>query len=212
MNNDAHDDGKQGTRIPGFYRLSVGERREALRGVADLTAQDLETLDGGGLDTQTADKIVENAVGVYALPLGIGLNFRVNGRDVLVPMAVEEPSVIAAASNAARMVREGGGFVAEADDPVMTAQIEIVDVADPDASAARLQAAADELLALAHATLPRLAARGGGAREIEVRAHPRRVVVHVHVDCRNAMGANMVNTVAEALADRVAALAGGRSG
>ncbi len=212
MKNDGHDDGKQGTRIPGFYRLSVDQRREALRGVADLTAQDLETLDGGGLDTQTADRIVENAVGVYALPLGVGLNFRVNGRDVLVPMAVEEPSVIAAASNAARMVREGGGFVAEADEPVMTAQIEIVDVADPDASAARLQAAAGELLALAHATLPRLAARGGGAREIEVRAHPRRVVVHVHVDCRNAMGANMVNTVAEALAERVAALAGGRSG
>ncbi|MFL5303860.1 MAG: hydroxymethylglutaryl-CoA reductase, degradative [Polyangia bacterium] len=212
MKNDGHDDGQQGTRIPGFYRLSVDQRREALRAVADLTAQDLETLDGGGLDTQTADKIVENAVGVYALPLGVGLNFRVNGRDVLVPMAVEEPSVIAAASNAARMVRAGGGFVAEADEPVMTAQIEIVDVADPDASAARLQAAAGELLALAHATLPRLAARGGGAREIEVRAHPRRVVVHVHVDCRNAMGANMVNTVAEALAERVAALAGGRSG
>jgi hydroxymethylglutaryl-CoA reductase len=94
----------------------------------------------------------------------------------------------------------------------MTAQIEIVDLADPDASAARLQAAAGELLALAHATLPRLAERGGGAREIEVRAHPRRVVVHVHVDCRNAMGANMVNTVAEALAARVAELAGGRSG
>ncbi|HVV17098.1 MAG TPA: hydroxymethylglutaryl-CoA reductase, degradative [Polyangia bacterium] len=212
MKNDGHDDGKQGTRIPGFYRLSVDERRNELRGVADLTAQDLETLERGGLDTETADKIVENAVGVYALPLGVGLNFRVNGRDVLVPMAVEEPSVIAAASNAARMVREGGGFVAEADDPVMTAQIEIVDVADPDASAARLQAAAGELLALAHATLPRLAARGGGAREIEVRSHPRRVVVHVHVDCRNAMGANMVNTVAEALAERVAELAGGRSG
>src|SRR5947209_9970382 len=140
MKNDGHDDGQQGTRIPGFYRLSVDQRRDALRAVADLTAQDLETLDGGGLDTQTADKIVENAVGVYALPLGVGLNFRVNGRDVLVPMAVEEPSVIAAASNAARMVREGGGFVAEADEPVMTAQIEIVDVADPDASAARLQA------------------------------------------------------------------------
>jgi hydroxymethylglutaryl-CoA reductase len=212
MKNDAHDDAKQGTRIPGFYRLSVAERRNALRGVADLTAQDLETLERGGLDTATADKIVENAVGIYALPLGVGLNFRVNGRDVLVPMAVEEPSVIAAASNAARMVREGGGFVAEADEPVMTAQIEIVDLADPDASAARLQAAAGELLALAHATLPRLAERGGGAREIEVRAHPRRVVVHVHVDCRNAMGANMVNTVAEALAARVAELAGGRSG
>jgi hydroxymethylglutaryl-CoA reductase len=206
------DDAKDGTRIPGFYRLSVSERRNALQGIADLTEQDVGTLEGGGLDTSTADRIVENAVGVYALPLGVGLNFRVNGRDVLVPMAVEEPSVIAAASNAARMVREGGGFIAEADDPIMTAQIEIVDVVDPDASVARLEAAAEELLALAHAALPRLAERGGGAREIEVRAHPRRVVVHVHVDCRNAMGANMVNTVAEGLADRVAELAGGRSG
>jgi hydroxymethylglutaryl-CoA reductase len=210
MSNDAQN--KDGSRIPGFYRLSVGERRDALRSIADLTEQDLETLERGGLDTGRADQIVENAVGVYTLPLGVGLNFRVNGRDVLVPMAVEEPSVIAAASNAARMVREGGGFIAEADEPVMTAQIEIVDVADPDASVSRLRAASAELLALAHATLPRLAERGGGAREIEVRAHPRRVVVHVHVDCRNAMGANMVNTVAEALADRVAALAGGRSG
>ena len=201
-----------GSRLPGFYKLSVEERRELLRHRADLSEQDLETLDGGGLDTAAADRIVENVVGVYALPLGVGLNFRVNGRDVLVPMAVEEPSVIAAASNAARMVREGGGFVAEADDPIMTAQIEIVDVADPEASVARLEAAADELIALAHATLPRLVERGGGAREIEVRAHPRRVVVHVHVDCRNAMGANMVNTVAEALAARVAELAGGRSG
>ncbi len=190
----------QGSRLPGFYKLSVEERRELLRHRADLSEQDLETLDGGGLDTAAADRIVENVVGVYALPLGLGLNFRVNGRDVLVPMAVEEPSVIAAASNAARMVREGGGFVAEADDPVMTAQIEIVDVADPEAAVARLEAAAGELLELAHATLPRLVDRGGGAREIEVRAHPRRVVVHVHVDCRNAMGANMVNTVAEALA------------
>ncbi len=203
---------RTGSRLPGFYKLSVEERRELLRHRADLSEQDLETLDSGGLDTAAADRIVENVVGLYALPLGLGLNFRVNGRDVLVPMAVEEPSVIAAASNAARMVREGGGFVAEADDPVMTAQIEIVDIADPEASVARLEAAADELIDLAHATLPRLVDRGGGAREIEVRAHPRRVVVHVHVDCRNAMGANMVNTVAEALAARVAELAGGRSG
>jgi hydroxymethylglutaryl-CoA reductase len=209
MSNDGSHDG---SRLPGFYKLSVDERREILRHRADLSEQDLSTLEGGGLDTAAADRIVENAIGVYALPLGIGLNFRVNGRDVLVPMAVEEPSVIAAASNAAKMVRQGGGFAAEADDPVMTAQIEIVDVVDPEASVARLEAAADELLALAHATLPRLTERGGGAREIEVRAHPRRVVVHVHVDCRNAMGANMVNTVAEGLAARVAELAGGRSG
>jgi hydroxymethylglutaryl-CoA reductase len=208
----SNDPSRANSRLPGFYKLTVEERREILRHRADLSEQDLLTLERGGLDVVTADRIVENAVGVYALPLGIGLNFRVNGQDVLVPMAVEEPSVIAAASNAAKMVRQGGGFVAEADDPVMTGQIEIVDVADPEASVSRLEAAADELLALAQATLPRLSERGGGAREIEVRAHPRRVVVHVHVDCRNAMGANMVNTVAEALAARVAELAGGRSG
>ena len=200
------------SRIPGFYRLSVDERRQLLRVRADLTEQDLRTLDGGGIDTAGADRVVENAVGVYALPLGVGLNFLVNGREVLVPMAVEEPSVIAAASNAARMVREGGGFVAEADDPVMTAQIEIVGVDDPDAARARLEAARAELLALAHATLPRLADRGGGAREMEVRTLPGRVIVHVHIDCRDAMGANMVNTVAEALGERVARLARGRSG
>jgi hydroxymethylglutaryl-CoA reductase len=200
------------SRIPGFYRLPVNERRRLLRLHADLSEQDMRTLDGGGIDTAVADRVIENAVGVYALPLGIGLNFVINGRDVLVPMAVEEPSVIAAASNAARMVREGGGFVAEADDPVMTAQIEIVGVDDPDAARKRVEAASAELLALAHATLPRLADRGGGARELEVRTHPGRVIVHVHIDCRDAMGANMVNTVAEALGEKVARLARGRSG
>src|SRR6185369_9584062 len=200
------------SRIPGFYKLSVAQRRLELRARADLSEDDLATLDSGGLDTRTADQVVENVVGVYALPLGVGLNFRVNGRDVLVPMAVEEPSVIAAASNAARMVREGGGFVADADDPVMTAQIEIVGVDDPGAAKARLEAASAELLALAHATLPSLADRGGGARELEVRTLPGRVIVHVHIDCRDAMGANMVNTVAEALGERVARLARGRSG
>src|SRR5262249_60640693 len=116
----AHD----GSRIPGFYRLSVAERRRALGSRSALGEEDVATLDSGGMDTTTADHVVENAVGVYALPLGVGLNFRINGRDVLVPMAVEEPSVIAAASNAARIVREGGGFQAEADDPIMTAPIE----------------------------------------------------------------------------------------
>src|SRR5262245_49432062 len=98
------------SRIPGFYRLPVEERRRLLRLRADLSEQDLATLAQGGIDTATADRVVENAIGVYALPLGVGLNFQINGRDYLVPMAVEEPSVIAAASNAARMVREGGGF------------------------------------------------------------------------------------------------------
>ena len=135
-----------GSRLPGFYKLSVEERRELLRHRADLSEQDLQTLEGGGLDTRRPIGWSKTSVGVYALPLGLGLNFRVNGRDVLVPMAVEEPSVIAAASNAARMVRQGGGFVAEADEPVMTAQIENRRRRRPEASVARLEAAAEELL------------------------------------------------------------------
>src|SRR3954462_13633200 len=150
------------SRIPGFYKLSVAQRRLELRARADLSEDDLATLDRGGLDTPTADGVVENVVGVYALPLGVGLNFRVNGNDFLVPMAMEEPSVIAAASNAARMVREGGGFRAEADDPIMTAQVELCGLADPGTARARLEAHRDELLALASAAVPRLVARGGG--------------------------------------------------
>ena len=203
-----------GSRIPGFYRLSIEARRQELSARTALDGDDLATLEHGGLDTRAADEVVENVVGVYSLPLGIGLNFRVNGCDYLVPMAVEEPSVIAAASNAARMVREGGGFSAEADDPIMTAQVELVGISDPEAAKARIEREAPELLRHAHLALPRLAERGGGPRSIEVRAgkDPGRVIVHVHIDCRDAMGANMVNTVAESLADRLASLAGGRSG
>jgi hydroxymethylglutaryl-CoA reductase len=204
----------QGSRIPGFYRLSIDARRQELHARTALDGDDLATLEHGGLDTRAADQVVENVVGVYTLPLGIGLNFRVNGCDYLVPMAVEEPSVIAAASNAARMAREGGGFIAESDDPIMTAQVELVGIADPEAAKARIQREAPELLRQAHLALPRLAERGGGPRSLEVRAgtDPGRVIVHVHIDCRDAMGANMVNTVAESLADRLATLAGGRSG
>src|SRR3954469_16604948 len=137
MSNNGTNDG---SRLPGFYKLSVDERRELLRHRADLSEQELETLDNGGLDTAAADRVRENVVAVYTLPLGLGLNFRVNGRDVLVPMAVEEPSVIAAASNAARMVREGGGFLAEADEPIMTAQIEVLGVSDPEAAKTRIDA------------------------------------------------------------------------
>jgi hydroxymethylglutaryl-CoA reductase len=212
------------SRIPGFYRLSLGARRAELVARAGLTEADLRTFDQGGLDSATADQLVENALGVFGLPLGLGLNFRINGRDYLVPMAVEEPSVIAAASNAARIVRACGGFQAEADAPVMTAQVELVGVADPAASAALIRAHEREILELACAAVPRLVGRGGGPRGLEVRvwdgeasspgmrAVERRLVVHLHVDCRDAMGANLVNTVAEAIAPRLAELGGGRFG
>jgi hydroxymethylglutaryl-CoA reductase len=209
----------QDSRLPGFYRLPLDERREQLRLRADLDSDDLLTLQWGGMDLATADRMVENAVGIYALPLGLGLNFRINGADHLVPMAVEEPSVIAAASNAARMVRAGGGFSAEADDPIMTAQVELCGV--PDAAAGRrcIEADGERLLALANAAVPRLVSRGGGARALEVRrpadvagTTEQRLVIHLHIDCCDAMGANLVNTVAEAIAPRLAALAGGQPG
>jgi hydroxymethylglutaryl-CoA reductase len=208
----------QDSRLPGFYRLPLAARRDELRQRADLVADELATLDGGGLDLATADRMVENAIGLYALPLGLGLNFRINGADYLVPMAVEEPSVIAAASNAARMVRAGGGFTAEADDPIMTAQVELVGVPDAGAGRQAIEAQAAQILAQANAAVPRLVERGGGARALEVRCTEevaglgRRLVVHLHLDCCDAMGANLVNTVAETIAPRLAALAGGEPG
>src|SRR4051812_47222667 len=206
------------SRLPGFYRLPLAARRDELGRQLDLGRDDLATLDDGGLDLATADRVVENAVGLYALPLGLGLNFRVNGTDHLVPMAVEEPSVIAAASNAARMVRAGGGFQAEADDPIMTAQVELVGAPDAGRARARIEAESGAILALANAAIPRLCERGGGARSLEVRFAEEvpglatRIVVHVHIDCRDAMGANLVNTVAESIAGRLATLAGGQAG
>ncbi len=202
------------SRIPGFYKQSVEARRRLLAEAADLDGAELtRALAGGGLDVTTADKTVENVIGTYALPFSIGLNARVNDRDFLVPMVVEEPSVVAAASNASRMIREGGGFTVESDPPWMIAQVQLWEVDDPRAAEARVVAERDRLLSLADASVPGLVARGGGAREIEVRdLGDGLLVVHVLVDVQDAMGANLVNTVAEALAPEIAALAGGRVG
>ena len=201
------------SRLPGFYKLHLQERCMVLQTAAGLSAEELGALTAG-LDPQTADGMIENAIGVYGLPLGVGLNFVVNGREVLVPMAVEEPSVVAAASNAARMVRAGGGFVAQADEAIMTAQVELLGVPDHAAAVGRFEAALPTLLEEANAVLPRLVARGGGVRGLELRSAggPERLVVHIHVDCQDAMGANIVNTLAEAMAGRLAALAGGHHG
>lgn len=201
-------DSRASSRIPGFYKLSLDQRQAELLRQAGLSTEELALLGSGGIAPSDANRIVENVVGVYALPLGLGLNFLINGADRLIPMAVEEPSVIAAASNAARLVREGGGFVAHADESVMTAQVELRDIHDTVASTAALTSARDEIVALADATLPRLRERGGGCRDLEVRTLPnRRLVVHLHIDCLDAMGANMVNTVAEAVAGRLAEIA-----
>jgi hydroxymethylglutaryl-CoA reductase len=161
--------------------------------------------------------MIENVVGTYALPFAVAVNFCLDGQDVLVPMAVEEPSIVAAASNAARMARPGG-FTSEISAPIMIGQIQVTDIADVDSAMIALAAAAPELLADARRLVPRLAERGGGPVALEPRLLARSgpdggmIVVHLHVDCRDAMGANLVNTLCEALAERVASTARGRAG
>ncbi len=202
------------SRIPGFYKEPM-ERRQRLVAVASGVehAALARAVDRGGLDATTADKTVENVLGTYALPFAVGLNVKINGLDRLVPMVVEEPSVVAAMSNAARMIREGGGFDAESDAPLMVAQVQLWDVRDPEAAAARVEAAEGDLRALADDAVPGLVARGGGARAIETRdLGDGLFVVHVVVDVRDAMGANLVNSVAERLAPALASLTGGEVG
>lgn len=201
------------SRLPGFYKVTVQERRALVGEVTGADPLDIErALDAGGLDSETADKFVENVLGTYALPYGVTLNVRVNGHDYVVPMVIEEPSVVAAASNAAKMVRAGGGFVAEADPPLMIAQVQLVEVRAEDA-AARIREQSQAIVELANRSVPGLLARGGGAREVEARVlAPDMVVVHIIIDCQDAMGANLVNSAAEAVADRIAAIGGGRVG
>ena len=202
------------SRLPGFYQLSLPERRQQLcrRSGIEL-ARLVAALEAGGLDPATADKVIENVVGTYALPLGIALNVTVNSTDRLVPMVVEEPSVIAAASNAARMVRASGGFVAEMPDPQMIGQVQLFDVPEPATAIAQLHAARAELMRLAWDAAGDLRAHGGGPRSLELRdvGHGM-VVLHILVDCRDAMGANMVNSIAEAVGPRAAELSGGKLG
>ena len=167
-----------------------------------------------GLSLEQADHMIENVVGVLGVPVGIATNFTLNGADVLVPMATEEPSVVAAASNAARIARELGGFHTSSSAPVMQAQVQVLDVADPDGARVRLLEARDDLMQLANRQDPQLVALGGGVRDISVRVVDARaeryVVLHIEVDVRDAMGANAVNTMAEAIADKVGEVTGGR--
>ncbi|HYQ01020.1 MAG TPA: hydroxymethylglutaryl-CoA reductase, degradative [Polyangiaceae bacterium] len=204
----------EGSRIPGFYKLGLAERRAVVSSRTRVDLAELEhALEAGGLDTATADKVVENVLGIYGLPFGVALNVRVNNTDRLVPMVVEEPSVIAAASNAARMIRQSGGFRAEVVESLMIGQVQITDVEHPADAVARLEAATPRLLELATKAVPNLIARGGGPRAIDVRDLGQRcIVLHVLVDCRDAMGANLVNTIAEALGPITAEIAGGKLG
>ncbi|MCE9580857.1 MAG: hydroxymethylglutaryl-CoA reductase, degradative [Deltaproteobacteria bacterium] len=205
------------SRLPGFYRLSIAARRAQVDGTRTAPL-DWTALDDGGLDAAVADHLIENVVGTYALPFALAVNFAIDGNDTLVPMAVEEPSIVAAASNAARMVRERGGFTAEVSAPIVIGQIQVVGIADVGTAARAIDRARAELLERARALLPRLVDRGGGPVDITARVLASDgpdggvVVVHLHVDCCDAMGANLVNGLCEDLADEVAAIAGGTVG
>jgi hydroxymethylglutaryl-CoA reductase len=207
---------ERSSEISGFYRLSIEGRRKILREWAHLTDAELAAYDfPTGIDPGIFDRMIENVVGSYAYPLGIATNFRINQKDYLVPMAIEEPSVVAAASNAAKVARAEGGFSAQTTAPVMIGQVQLLDVADPAAARLRILAARPTLLEKANAQDPLLVKFGGGARDIEVRVLPSprgtMVVVHLLVDARDAAGMNAVNTMCEALAPELARLAGGRS-
>ena len=201
--------------VSGFYRKSATERWQILREFGDLTDAEVATIGAtGALAFEQVDRMIENVVGTMPLPLGVAVNFRVNGRDYLVPMAIEEPSVVAAASNAAKMAREKGGFTANTSGPVMIGQIQLVGLSDPNGARMTILAHREEILTLANEKDPVLVKHGGGAKDVEVRVvHSSRgpmVVAHLLVDCRDAMGANAVNTMAEAIAPHLEAWTGGR--
>jgi hydroxymethylglutaryl-CoA reductase len=202
------------SRISGFYQLTVDERAEIVAQWAGLTPVDASALQQG-LAPERAERMIENVAGVYALPLGIAANFLINNRDYLIPMVIEEPSVVAGASFAARLARMEGGFEASSTDPVMIGQIQVVGLSDPLGARDSVLAAKNELLELAHRQDPVLAGLGGGARDLEAHVFPQSatgpmLVLHLRYDVRDAMGANAVNTACEALAPRVEEITGGR--
>jgi len=204
------------SRIAGFYDLPLGKRLEKLVESAGLTSDELaafQTLNG--LSDEQADHMVENAVGTFGLPLGIGLNFVVNGRDVLVPMAIEESSVVAGASFMAKLVCAGGGFTVITSAPEMIGQIQVLEVQDLMAATMELHEHKTELLAEADEADPLLKKFGGGTRDLEVRIIEDSpigpfLVVHLVYDVRDAMGANAVNTACEKLAPHIEKITGGR--
>ncbi|MBB3049943.1 hydroxymethylglutaryl-CoA reductase [Prauserella isguenensis] len=203
------------SRLSGFRDESPTARRGLLAGQGGHDPDAFRALDpSAGLTVEQADHMIENVVGVFGVPLGVATNFTINDEDVLIPMATEEPSVVAAASNAARIARASGGFRTSSSRPVMQAQIQVVDVEDPEGARLRLLDARHELMQAADEQDPQLVELGGGVRDISVRVVESRagryVVLHLMVDVRDAMGANAVNSMAEALAVRVGEIARGR--
>jgi hydroxymethylglutaryl-CoA reductase len=205
------------SRIPEFYKLSVEERVRAVHERGVLNASDFRALASGRhtLDLAAADKMVENVVGVMGLPLALGMNLVVNDKQYIVPMVVEEPSVVAAMGSACKLVRMCGGFRAQATDPVLIGQIQVVNLRDIESAKQALRKHRRDIINLANSFHPNMVARGGGARDIELHVHPLpssgkpMLVVHLLVDTRDAMGANLVNGMCEGVAPLIESITGG---
>ncbi len=203
---------------PKFYELSPAERIETIIAQRSLSADEATLLrSASGLSLAKADKMVENVIGVFGLPFGLGMNFQVNGRDYTVPMVIEEPSVVASSSFAAKTVRASGGFTATTTERVMIGQIQVVGAPDHAAAEAALLAAKADLIRAANALHPSMMERGGGAIDLDVRlvqdgpsAYGRMLIVHLYVDTQDAMGANTINTMVEGIAPEVERLTGGK--
>jgi len=199
----------------GFYKLSPKERLKFVEEFAGLTDEEAALLQNpSSLSLDLADRMIENVVGFMTIPLGVAVNFLINNRDYLIPMAIEEPSVVAAASYAAKMARDGGGFYASSTPPIMIGQIQVVGVKDSDAARMRVIQAKEEILRKANDQDPVLVSAGGGAKDVDAKvirtSQGPMLIVELHVDCRDAMGANAVNTMAEAVAPMVEHITSGR--
>lgn len=204
------------SRLAGFYKMSHADRLDTLVEVGAISREDAVFLTrSGGLDFDVPNHMIENAIGVLELPLGLGLNFLIDGKEYLVPMAVEEPSVVAAVSHIAKIVRDEGGFTTEYDGSTMVGQIQVVGCPDMEKATAALLEARARLVAKANTYEPGMVARGGGAKDLRVRVidggkYHAMLVVHLVIDACDAMGANMINTMVEGIADDVEALTGGK--
>jgi hydroxymethylglutaryl-CoA reductase len=203
------------SEIPGFYRLSAEERLKVVKEFAGLTDEEVRILREGGLPFEQASRMIENVVGLMPVPIGIATNFRINGRDYLIPMATEEPSVVAAASNAAKMARVRGGFSTESTPPVMIGQIQVVGSPDPERARREVLLAKEEILRKANEQDPVLVGLGGGAVDLEARviqtSRGPMVVVHLLIDVRDAMGANVINTMCESVSPLIERITGGKT-
>jgi hydroxymethylglutaryl-CoA reductase len=204
------------SRLSGFYKHNLDERLALIQSWAALTEEELDALKGlRGLDSGTASHMIENGIGIYGLPLGIATNFLINGKDYLIPMVIEEPSVLAAVSSAARLIRAGGGFTTSSDEPVMIGQIQVLDLANLESATQNILAEKANLLAEVNRIGGSIVRHGGGARDLEVRPIPQTsagpmLIIHLLYDTRDAMGANAINTAVEHLAPQIEAITGGR--